>query len=1574
MSINANKDADGHYKITKGSTYEINLSFAEDTDGTQFDNPITYTLPAGFNDVDQSFNTFAINVSEGSGTYTVYGNTVSLNNGKLTVRFNESDPNWSHLQQARNTTFNLKLKGTFDDSAKDLDWGNGQKTSLNVDTNGSLTTTKTANYDPSDGKVHYTVTVHSSGYNTNINVADSLTGTALTYDKNVQADSSSGSAKSQNDRGFTYTIPEMTDGQTVTLTYTASVNFDALGGGTGTAEQVGNSVKTTSDQQKTSQDVQTNWNNKINYLSISKSAGSAIDGNSGNKTIPWTVTYNANPKGSAAGRTITDSIADDSKDILKYTGDGIKIDVKDVSGNPVRTDNVAWSKIKESDASASWSYTIPETDKGHAYSYTVTYTTDTDTSGIVTDKTVHNTVHDDKDHTTGASQNIQPGPDNKIAVTKTAGAADNQKISWTVTLTVPKAGLKTAQVTDTLPTQYVDGQQRYDSWDDDSVKVEGLLDGETMVKDQKDSDQAKAVYTFYQDKDHTKTGLKSSDSARTITVTFDTKINQDWLDKADQTYMMKHTNQVDFKGNGQSVTASADKEVVKQEIKKSVSNDSPKNVTIDGKTYPAWYYTITLKGAEAQDFDVTDKFDSRLSYVNPNDSKYQNCGLDLGSVGKLSDQWNNIPWNATRLSADTTTDGQVVFHIKKSDVESIENNKELHISYWLIAKNPTALMKDAAAAQDGKTTLNNKATWAGDSANANADYKYPGLSKKLLTDKSNLNTTDGSQPVATYELDANPAGAQIGDGDTVAVKDTMSDNQILNPQSVQMTPSEGTSFKVEKGDDGQQVITFTIPNKTAVKIVYSATVTGNGGNLKNSAEMAGYKASSENSASKQTSSGGSAANYSLTVFKHKEGDLTTKLAGCTFELHKADETADQTFKGRGQTFTTGQDGTVEIKQPDGADWGLKAGVKYYLIETKAPAGYQLDSSPHYFTISADGSQDTSKHIYMNGGTLNVADKPTSTTSDKGSLEIVKNTSGGTTPADTLFTITGSNYSKTVKYSEFTDGKLTLGDLIPGDYTVKEDTGSAQVKSYTLTVKSNNSVTKVEANKTATDTITNTYNQDKGKLEIVKTTTGGTTPADTVFTITGPNQFSKTVKYSDFKDGKLTIDNLPVGEYTVTENVETAKVGSYTLTVSGDNGKQEAVTKDETAKVNITNTYSQDKGSLEIVKTTSGGTTPADTVFTITGPNNYSKTVKYSEFTNGKYELDKLPIGEYTVKEDADSAKVNNYTLTVKGNNSVTKVEANQTATDTIANTYTPNEAPKSFSLKVRKTDSQNTAKRIGGSRYAIYQWTGQTDSGIAFNALTRKDVTEGKDWMKIHEDATNAQGEVEKTEMKPGIYAIMEQTPPDGYQRTANPAVIRLDQDGNKTMMATADGAASLQKEGTVEFLRWRETTTTVDIDKVDENGAPVKGAELAIFDQDGKIVETWTSDESAHRIAAKLVAGKTYTLKELKAPEGYEKADDQTFTVEAEDIAGIKAHVQSVSMTDKITPNKPTQPDQPNKPDKPTTPGKPTQPNAPKDTQVKSSGTKTGDPTRAALPAAAGATALAGLLIILAQKKRHNQ
>ena len=216
--------------------------------------------------------------------------------------------------------------------------------------------------------------------------------------------------------------------------------------------------------------------------------------------------------------------------------------------------------------------------------------------------------------------------------------------------------------------------------------------------------------------------------------------------------------------------------------------------------------------------------------------------------------------------------------------------------------------------------------------------------------------------------------------------------------------------------------------------------------------------------------------------------------------------------------------------------------------------------------------------------------------------------------------------------------------------------------------------------TATVTIKNTYSQEVGSLEIVKTTSGAATPADTTFTISGPNGYKVEKKYSEFTDGKLTLENLPVGEYTVTENTDSAKVANYTLNVTGNGGKAQVV-KGETATVSITNTYSQEVGSLKIEKTTSGAATPADTIFTISGPNGYKVEKKYSEFTDGKLTLENLPVGEYTVTENTDSAKVANYTLNVTGNGGKAQVAKDKTATVTIKNEYSRDKG----SLKITKS-------------------------------------------------------------------------------------------------------------------------------------------------------------------------------------------------------------------------------------------------------------------------------------------------
>ncbi|MDO4188653.1 MAG: FctA domain-containing protein, partial [Lachnospiraceae bacterium] len=61
--------------------------------------------------------------------------------------------------------------------------------------------------------------------------------------------------------------------------------------------------------------------------------------------------------------------------------------------------------------------------------------------------------------------------------------------------------------------------------------------------------------------------------------------------------------------------------------------------------------------------------------------------------------------------------------------------------------------------------------------------------------------------------------------------------------------------------------------------------------------------------------------------------------------------------------------------------------------------------------------------------------------------------------------------------------------------------------------------------------------------------------------------------------------------------------------------------------------------------------------------------------------------------------------------------------------------------------------------------------------------------------------------------------------------------------------------------------------------GAPVEGAVLAIL-SDGTEIERWTTSSSAHIVGATLEKGRTYTLREISAPEGYAVAADMTFTV----------------------------------------------------------------------------------------------
>ena len=85
-------------------------------------------------------------------------------------------------------------------------------------------------------------------------------------------------------------------------------------------------------------------------------------------------------------------------------------------------------------------------------------------------------------------------------------------------------------------------------------------------------------------------------------------------------------------------------------------------------------------------------------------------------------------------------------------------------------------------------------------------------------------------------------------------------------------------------------------------------------------------------------------------------------------------------------------------------------------------------------------------------------------------------------------------------------------------------------------------------------------------------------------------------------------------------------------------------------------------------------------------------------------------------------------------------------------------------------------------------------------------------------------------------------------------------------------------------------------VEKTDGDDKPLAGAELALCDSEGNYIETWVSDGSAHAIGHLLMAGETYTIHEIKSPDGYYHAEDVTFTVpsikdEEETVITLKDH-----------------------------------------------------------------------------------
>lgn len=166
--------------------------------------------------------------------------------------------------------------------------------------------------------------------------------------------------------------------------------------------------------------------------------------------------------------------------------------------------------------------------------------------------------------------------------------------------------------------------------------------------------------------------------------------------------------------------------------------------------------------------------------------------------------------------------------------------------------------------------------------------------------------------------------------------------------------------------------------------------------------------------------------------------------------------------------------------------------------------------------------------------------------------------------------------------------------------------------------------------------------------------------------------------------------------------------------------------------------------------------------------------------------------------------------------------------------------------------------------------------------ITDKDGKEIDRWV-----STDKPHYIEK--LPAGDYTLTEVKAPDGYAFAESVLF---------TVLPTDE----------VQQFEMRDDVIKVEISKVDiTTNKELPGAELIIANKDGKVVEHWTSTDKPHYIE-KLPAGE-YTLTEVTAPNGYEIAEDISFTVLP------NGEVQRVVMKDAPIPEQPVQPTPPSTP-----------------------------------------------------------
>lgn len=687
----------------------------------------------------------------------------------------------------------------------------------------------------------------------------------------------------------------------------------------------------------------------------------------------------------------------------------------------------------------------------------------------------------------------------------------------------------------------------------------------------------------------------------------------------------------------------------------------------------------------------------------------------------------------------------------------------------------------------------------------------------------------------------------------------------------------------------------------------------------------------------------------LTVTKFAE-DEKTALPGAEFIIRNGKGqyvTADGinfvsfTDKDNATKLTTGSDGTFALEY-------LPLG-EYVLEEVKAPDGYLTISDPKIFTIK---NESTAVSV---GNTRIKADLKIIKTDENGKLlEGIKFTLKNS--ADGFVTASGSGGKYTYTGlanigTEFTTdgrGEIFVSGLLWGTYYLNETNapkGIVGIKDENVTVNADSH------NRTIELKLEN--RSEKGNIEFKKTDGAGNGLAGAVFKLklveesgTAYSTVKQMYAISDDK-GQVSFEDVPYGVYELTEVIapEGYVRSNKTYYVSIGGATADGITIGN-APDHWTNDPTEKEFTVEKVSA-DGGEPLNGAAFQVLDEDENPIKDKTITTWNGGSDTVTLPLGRYYLKETVapEGYELNEelipFEVTTNGRNTVTVKNTPKTGSLTIQKAdkdgkpllgaefkiYAMGVAPRENPIYTLITDSSGKAVKTGipyGSYVAIESRAPEgyeldntehtfdipqknedgtvsadisisvknTKSRYALSIVKRDINDENKKLANTKfavrgggfyaEVETGADGTITVEVPAAGEYSITEIAPPVGY--TLDPATYTVNVSGH-----TAAGEEE-------PFIA-KNYQTKVTLNKVDEKGIQLEGAEFSILDAEGKQPAKFTQEGSVYTYSedgnvTAITAGNakivglpvgSYILRENKAPENYIPMEDMSFHVRAD-------------------------------------------------------------------------------------------